>query len=375
MRVFTPLDSPRDIQNLPMPSLLPAVTPVLETVTLSRRKLCGDVPLIGLLGGPFTLFCYMVEGRGNRMLKRAKKWVYSFPTSCHFLLQKLTEILIDFALLQLNAGAQAIQLMDFYLGDLSPHLHELFGFSYLRQISRKLRESFPEVPLILYTKNTFCSLGALSRTGFNVLSVDWTVDPKTASQLVEERVALQGNLDPCVLFAGPEGIQREVYRMLDGFGSKGFIANLGQGLHPEVDPDSVLVFVDSVRRWSESKSGVQHQTSATLPVVPQISNPSTSDEDGYQSDDGKFDSCTFSYAVMPTPKANSIQVRNWVPDDAVTACVGCKAAFGLLLRKHHCRKCGMIFCHSCSSNKVALSFLDPPMRVCDRCFATMSMVA
>ncbi len=241
-----PLRAPGDLRRLRAPDVEADLGYVFEALTTTRRLLDGRVPLIGFCGAPWTLMAYMIEGGGSKTFARSKTWLYRHPDASRKLLARTTGVLVDFLVGQIDAGAQLVQVFDSWAGLLAPEAFETFALPYLRQIAQAVGAARPGVPKIVFAKGAHYALEALAGAGFDVVGLDWTMDPRAARQRVGEGFALQGNLDPCALYADPATIRSEVRRMLDAFGPTGHIANLGHGLHPTHDPERVRAFIDAV---------------------------------------------------------------------------------------------------------------------------------
>ena len=245
-----PLNAPDDLRTLREPDVQADLGYVLEALTLTRQQLAGRVPLIGFCGAPWTLMAYMIEGSGSKTFQKSKAWLYRYPEASHQLLQRITEVLIDYLNAQIDAGAQLVQVFDSWAGLLSPEAFEVFCLPYLRHIATGVAAAHPEVPKIVFAKGAHYALEALGQSGYEVVGLDWTMDPRRARQQVGTGIALQGNLDPCVLYAEPATIRSEVQHMLDAFGPIGHIANLGHGMHPTHDPEHARAFIEAVQEGS-----------------------------------------------------------------------------------------------------------------------------
>jgi uroporphyrinogen decarboxylase len=227
---------------------------VLDAVTAIRRELNGSVPLIGFSGSPWTLATYMIEGGSTREFKKSKDWLYNRPAAMHRLLDKLALSVAGYLNGQIRAGAQVVQIFDTWGGVLSDRAYREFSLAYMKRIVDNL---IPEsegrrVPVILFTKGGGHWLEDIAGTGCSAIGVDWTTGVGDARRRVGDRVALQGNMDPAVLRATPEVIEREVQHILGDFGAgSGHVFNLGHGITPDIDPDRVRVFVDAVHKNSE----------------------------------------------------------------------------------------------------------------------------
>ncbi|HMB90299.1 MAG TPA: uroporphyrinogen decarboxylase [Rhodothermales bacterium] len=247
-----PLNTPDDLRALREPDVAADLGYVLEALTLTRHRLAGRAPLIGFCGAPWTLMAYMVEGGGSKTFQKSKAWLFRYPEASHQLLQRITDVLIKYLNAQITAGAQLVQVFDSWAGLLGPVAFETFCLPYLQQIATGVAAVHPEVPKIVFAKGAHYALEALGQSGYEVVGLDWTMDPRQARQQIGPGVALQGNLDPCVLYAEPASIRSEVQKMLDAFGPTGHIANLGHGMHPTHDPEHARVFIEAVQTLSTS---------------------------------------------------------------------------------------------------------------------------
>ena len=241
-----PLRSPDDLNRLTTDGAVDRLAYVYDGIAATRNALDGRVPLIGFAGAPWTLMAYMIEGQGSKTFARAKAWLYHDPAAAHRLLEQITTVLVEYLSAQIEAGAQAVQVFDSWAGLLGPDLYDTFGLPYLRALSDGLARRRPDTPRIVFAKGAHYALEALAATSFDVVSLDWTIDPRQARDRVAGRAALQGNLDPSALYARPEDIARRTRTMVRRFGKRGYIANLGHGLYPTHDPDHVAAFIDAV---------------------------------------------------------------------------------------------------------------------------------
>ncbi len=226
---------------------------VMDAIHLVRRELDGSVPLIGFSGSPWTLATYMVEGQSSREFSRIKTLVYDEPQTAHRLLQTLAESVTTYLNAQIAAGAQAVMLFDTWGGVLTPRDYSDFSLHYMKQIVDGLnrRAEDRDVPVILFTKGGGGWLEDIAASGCDAVGLDWTIDIGEARARVGHQVALQGNLDPNMLYASPERIRAGVASILDAFGGgAGHVFNLGHGIHPAIDPDHVAVMVDAVHDLS-----------------------------------------------------------------------------------------------------------------------------
>lgn len=235
------------------------VTAAVRTI---RRELNNRVPLIGFSGSPFTLACYMVEGGSSRDFATIKKMMYARPDLLHRILDVNAKAVTAYLNAQIAAGAQAVQIFDTWGGALADGCFEEFSLRYMRLIVEGLtRENEGEkVPVILFTKGGGHWLEVMADSGADCVGLDWTVNLAAARRRTGDKVALQGNLDPMVLFAGEEAIRREARRVLDSFGdvgAGGHVFNLGHGISQHTDPDAVRILVDEVHTYSRTKHVAQ----------------------------------------------------------------------------------------------------------------------
>jgi len=253
-RFRNPISSKADVDRLGTPDPETDLRYVMDAVRLIRKELNGRVPLIGFAGSPWTLATYMVEGSGSKEFAKIKGMMYEQPALLHDLLAKVADAVTAYLNSQIAAGAQAIQIFDTWGGVLTPDTYRSFSLQYMARIVDGLQreQDGRKVPVILFTKNGGQWLEAIADTGCDALGLDWTTDLHTARQRVGDRVALQGNLDPCVLYASPERIRDEVQKVLAAFGNgNGHVFNLGHGIHQAIDPEHVKALVDAVHELSE----------------------------------------------------------------------------------------------------------------------------
>ena len=250
-----PLRSRGEILKLGVPDPEIELRYVMDAVRTIRRELNGRVPLIGFSGSPWTLATYMVEGASTREFAKIKALGYSDPTTMHALLDTLVTSVTRYLNAQVEAGAQALMIFDTWGGVLSPATYHEWSLEPMRRIVAGLKREHEgrRVPVILFTKGGGQWLHAMADTGADALGVDWTTDLGDARRRVGDRVALQGNLDPSVLYAGEDDIRREVQKVLDSYGKgPGHVFNLGHGIHQHIDPDKVAVLVDAVHSLSKT---------------------------------------------------------------------------------------------------------------------------
>lgn len=250
-----PLVTPQDIEKLQHDvDIATELHYVYEAITLTRTKLDGEVPLIGFTGAPWTLMAYMIEGGGSKTWCKSKRWLYTHPETCHKLLKVLTKMVSTHLIEQAAAGAQLLQVFESTAEYLGPEMFDKFSIPYLEEIASLVRKGLSErgledVPLIVFAKGAYHSLSKISYLGYDVVSLDWTVDPSIARDFCH--ITVQGNLDPCSLYAPDEELVELTTAMVRKFGVRHYIANLGHGMYPDMDPAKVKVFVDTVHKVSE----------------------------------------------------------------------------------------------------------------------------
>lgn len=214
---------------------------VYKAITMTRQKLQGRVPLFGFCGAPWTLLCYMVEGGGTKLFKESKTWLYKYPKESKALLRKISLLCVQYLALQVKAGAQIVQVFDSWAAELSPSTFREFALPELRFISTHLPGQLEklgtgEVPMVVFAKGAWYALDELCDSGYQVVGLDWLQDSAEAAKIAKQRVALQGNMDPGVLYGGREAITAAVEEMVQGFwrDRRGWIANLGHGGSPNL---------------------------------------------------------------------------------------------------------------------------------------------
>jgi uroporphyrinogen decarboxylase len=247
-----------DIEALPIPDPQKDLGYVMDAVSTIRRELNGRVPLIGFSGSPWTLATYMVEGGSSKDHRKSKAMLYENPQAMHLLLDKLADSVIAYLNGQILAGAQAVQVFDSWGGSLSDAAYQEFSLAYMRKIVNGLIREHDgrKVPVILFTKGGGLWLESMADTGADALGLDWTTNIGDARRRVGDKVALQGNMDPSVLYASPQAIRAEVSRILASYGSgHGHVFNLGHGITPEVDPAHAGAFIEAVHELSAQYHG------------------------------------------------------------------------------------------------------------------------
>ncbi|MDO8826932.1 uroporphyrinogen decarboxylase [Methylophaga sp.] len=245
--------SAADVANLSVPDMEDSLGYVMDAIRLTRREIDGKVPLIGFSGSPWTLACYMVEGGSSKDFAKIKAMMFDAPEVMHDLLSVLAKSVTAYLNAQIAAGAQALMLFDTWGGALSGPNYREFSLAYMQQIISGLTKENEgrRVPVTMFTKGGGQWLSHMAEAGADALGLDWTTDISSARYQVGDKVALQGNMDPCVLYAQPERIKTEVKEILKAYGhGSGHVFNLGHGIHPTINPEHVAALVDAVHAES-----------------------------------------------------------------------------------------------------------------------------
>ena len=219
---------------------------VLDAIRLTKKELQGKVPLIGFAGAPWTIFSYMIEGKGSKTFSQAKKMLYTQPAFSHRLLDMITQSTIHYLKAQIKAGADIIQIFDSWAGILSPDQYAEFSLKYISKICDALGN---DVPKIVFAKGAFFARSEMNTINCDVIGLDWNMGIAESRALLPNKV-LQGNLDPCALYGSLDDVRRETKKMLDAFGPHKHIANLGHGLYPDTEVDKVKCYIDTVKEYS-----------------------------------------------------------------------------------------------------------------------------
>jgi uroporphyrinogen decarboxylase len=218
---------------------------VLEALKLTKKGLDGRVPLIGFAGAPWTIFCYMVEGKGSKTFSESRKLLYTNPVLAHELLSRITDVTIQYLKAQLVAGADALQLFDSWAGILGREQYAEFGLKYIT----KIVDALTNVPLTVFSKGAIASIPDIVNLNCTTLGLDWNMSVSETRALVGETKTLQGNLDPCVLYGSEIVVEQETIKLLKSIKSQRHIVNLGHGVYPDIDPEKVKVFIKTVKNY------------------------------------------------------------------------------------------------------------------------------
>ena len=249
-----PLSSLSEINQLTKPDVSKDLSYVSEAVSVIKKNLKGRVPLIGFSGSPWTLATYMVEGGSSKTFSKVKGLMYENPKHMHQLLDVLADTIIDYLNSQIEAGADSVMIFDTWGGLLNKASYENFSLMYMSKIVAGINRNFEgkTIPVTLFTKGGSAWLEQIAATGCDAVGIDWTVEIGEAERRIGSKVALQGNLDPSVLYASAEVIKSEAHKILDQFqGSTGHVFNLGHGITPDVNPESMKALVDAVHSYSK----------------------------------------------------------------------------------------------------------------------------
>lgn len=248
-----PVRTAADVDAIGVPDPEQELRYVMDAVRTIRRELAGRVPLIGFSGSPWTLATYMIEGGSTKNFARSKGMLFDQPALLHRLLEKVADSVVSYLNAQVAAGAQALMLFDTWGGVLTPRDYDEFSLAYMTRVIEGLaRESEGRpVPVIVFTKGGSQWLERMADSGADALGLDWTIELSEARGRVGDRVALQGNMDPCILYASPDRIRQEVATLLASYGrGSGHVFNLGHGIHPNIDPEHAGAFINAVHELS-----------------------------------------------------------------------------------------------------------------------------
>jgi uroporphyrinogen decarboxylase len=249
-----PVQDEKAVNALGVPDPEVELKYVMDAVRTIRRELDGRVPLIGFSGSPWTLATYMVEGGSTKNYSKVKGMLFDRPDLMHKLLSTVANSVSAYLNAQIAAGAQAVMIFDTWGGVLTPRDYQEFSLNYMQKIVSQLTREAEgrKVPVILFTKGGGQWLNMMADTGCDALGVDWTMDLADARRMVNDRVALQGNMDPSILYASPTRIREEVGTILASYGKgSGHVFNLGHGIHPEINPEHPAAMIEAVHELSK----------------------------------------------------------------------------------------------------------------------------
>ena len=241
-----PIRSFADVEKVIVPDIDETLGYVMDAIKLTKQMLEDEVPLIGFAGSPWTIFCYVVEGKGSKSFDTAKGFCFSQPEAAHVLLQKITDTTIAYLKKKVEAGCNAIQIFDSWGGMLSPFDYQEFSWKYINQIVEEISKI---APTIVFGKGCWFALGEMAQSKASALGVDWTCSPRNARYLTGGNITLQGNFDPSRLLSPIPTIKKMVHQMIDEFGKDKYIVNLGHGILPNIPVDNAKAFVEAVKEY------------------------------------------------------------------------------------------------------------------------------
>lgn len=246
-----PLNSPEDISKLNPVGAVDRLKYVGDALTLMRHTMEGKVPLFGFTGAPWTLMGYMIEGGGSKTMEKSRSWLKNHPNESRQLLNLITDVCVDYLLMQIKSGAQILQVFESSAEYITKEEFVKFSLPYLKEIRVKLQEKIlsegiENVPVVVFAKGAMHSLAEMAQLGYDVIGLDWTIDPEEARKIVGPNITLQGNLDPQDLYKTPDEIRSLTREMVRKFGKQRYIANLGHGITPQTPIVSMTTFVEAV---------------------------------------------------------------------------------------------------------------------------------
>lgn len=239
------VESASDVEKLKLADPYTDLKYVTDAISITKKELNGRVPLIGFAGAPWTILSYMIEGKGSKTFSEARKFLYTEPQSAYKLLQKITDSTIAYLKAQIEAGADMIQLFDSWAGILPKEQYLEFGARYINQICSEINS----VPITVFAKGAWFALEELAQADCNTIGLDWHINPSMARRLIGEEKTLQGNLDPCLLYASDDKLVSQTKEMLKSFGGQKHIANLGHGVYPDTNPEKVKLFIKTIKDY------------------------------------------------------------------------------------------------------------------------------
>lgn len=248
-RIINSINTPEDALKLRTTDIEDRLHYVFEALELSKKELNDEVPIIGFAGAPWTIFCYLVEGRGSKTFDKAKAFCFQYPEASHHALQVLTTATISYLKKKVHYGADAIQIFDSWASVLSPEDYHQFSFPYIRQIVEALKE---ETNVIVFPKGCWYNLDQFTKIGVHAIGLDWLVNAGFARSATNNKIILQGNYDPARLLSPIMEIKRQTIQMIKEFGVQKYIANLGHGILPNTPVDHAKAFVDTVKEFAET---------------------------------------------------------------------------------------------------------------------------
>lgn len=254
IRLSPAIRSQVDIDRLIIPDINEKLGYVMDAIRLTKKELDNRVPLIGFSGAAWTLFTYAVEGGGSKNYAFAKKMMYREPKMAHMLLSKISSVITEYVLMQIEAGADAIQIFDSWASALSEDDYREFALPYIKENVQAIKTKYPDTPVIVFSKDCNTILSEIADTGCDAMGLGWNMDIAKARKELNDRVCIQGNMDPTVLYGTPDKIRSEAAKILKQFGqhtaTSGHVFNLGHGILPDVDPANLKLLVEFVKEES-----------------------------------------------------------------------------------------------------------------------------
>lgn len=239
------IQSMADVDRMIVPDPYEGLAYTLDAIKITKKELNGRVPIIGFAGAPWTIFSYMIEGSGSKTFSKAKKMLYTNPTLSHALLEKITETTIGYLKAQIVSGADMVQVFDSWAGILSEEQYKEFALPYISKIC----DAIEDVPVTVFAKGAYFIRKELGGLNCQTIGLDWNMDPIESRQLIGDSKTLQGNLDPCVLYSDFKTIEKKTKEMLSLYKGGSHIANLGHGVYPDVNPEAVKCFIETVKAF------------------------------------------------------------------------------------------------------------------------------
>ena len=240
------IETESDLTHLIIPDAYEGLAYTLDAIKITKKELAGRVPIIGFAGAPWTIFSYMIEGGGSKTFSKAKKMLYTNPMLSHKLLEMISNTTIKYLKAQIECGVEIVQVFDSWAGILSEEQYKEFALPYIAKIC----DSIEEVPVTVFAKGAYFVRREIGQLNCRTIGLDWNMDPIHSRELIGSNKTLQGNLDPCVLYSDFRTIEKKTKEMLDKFKGGPHIANLGHGVYPDIKPDAVRCFIDTVKTYS-----------------------------------------------------------------------------------------------------------------------------
>jgi uroporphyrinogen decarboxylase len=242
-----PVRNAQDVENL-QTDIEDKLDYVAEAIKVIQQRLNGSIPLIGFAGAPFTVMSYLIEGGSSKDFKLTKLFIHNQPELAHKLLAKIAKVTIDYLNLQIAAGVNAVQLFDSWALALSWNDYAEFSHNYNKEIISKLNRK--DVPVISFCKGSSVFAPLMAEAKPDVVSIDWNADLKNIKQILPKGIAVQGNLDPHILYADKSVIKKTIHKLFERMrGEEGFIFNLGHGIMPDIPFDHVKYAIDVVKEF------------------------------------------------------------------------------------------------------------------------------